>query len=99
MKCGKSYEGVVHTEYLVLGFWHKMVLASNLGYPLCNCVYLKISPCYKMQFDVNMVGSYRHAKKNGYTSEITEKRTNGDLVPTLEQKNNNKLVFGHQHLP
>lgn len=63
MKCGKSYEGVVHTEYVVLGFWHKMVLASNLGYPLCNCVYLKISPCYKMQCDVNMVGSYRHAKK------------------------------------
>ena len=63
MKCGKSHKAVFHTEYLVLGLWRKMVLASNLGCPLCNCVYLKISPCYKLQCDVRMVGIYGHAKK------------------------------------
>ena len=31
--------------------------------------------------------------------KLQEKVEKGDLVVTLEPKNNNKLVFGHQHLP
>lgn len=36
-------------------------------------------------------------QKNENTSEITGKRANRDLVPTLEPKNNDQLVFGQKY--